>query len=76
MESPLLQPVPTPKRRIVAGTHKTRESAVAFTVVKAAACGVVAQLGADDPDSQGMHADDLRELAELFVNMANALDGK
>lgn len=74
MESPLLQPVPTPKRRIVPGRHVT--SAGNFFNIDRVADNYVAAFFGLPPAPTNLRASCLRELAELFTDLANALDGK
>lgn len=77
IESPILRPIPSPKRMIVLGTHTTSDLSVNLSVVAAMGRTVeihTGQLGL--VTSQSASPKDLRELAELFTEMADILDGK
>lgn len=80
MDSPLLQPVPTPKRRVVPGTHVTSHRSVRFTLARGLESRqgkeVVISFGCSGmPGVQYAQAADLRELATLFTELADVLDG-
>ncbi len=70
MKSPLLQEIPAPRYRIVEGTHKTGCAGTRVTVSPFYDHQVLMNMS-----SQTARAADLRELAELFTALADALDG-
>lgn len=79
MDSPLLQPVPTPKRRVVPGTHVTKSRCAKFTIKEWTGANhfnvQFTASGSTNPGTQSIDAADLRELAQLFTELADALDG-
>ncbi len=70
MKSPLLQEIPAPKYRIVEGRHLTRERGTVMNLTGKSSEWVELTM-----NSQIAYAADLRELAELFTALADALDG-
>lgn len=78
MESPLLQPVPTPKRKVVVGTHETASNIPARFRIRQVFDGrcIDAVLGHEGNKSEQLNIADLRELSQLFAEIADALEGK
>lgn len=85
MDSPLLQPIPQPKRKVVCGEHITTRGRAIFTVHSVTGDSVhgyrlrVSQGPTDltvKPTTSLVSADDLRELSALFAELADALEGK
>lgn len=70
-------PVQTTEKRIVPGTFVTNHFGAYFTVASAVSKSFVdVAFGIGDvPSKQSVGAPDLRELATLFIQMADVMDG-
>lgn len=75
MNSPIFQEVPQPKRRIVPGTHRTRESSAKLCVHEVEANCIKVEFTNND-GTAWITASCCREIAAVLIDAADILEGK